>query len=64
EKAQDEYKETPSYRVLKEEGPDHNKNFTVGVYIGKELIAQGDGASKQEAQRNAAQAGLEQKGWI
>lgn len=64
EKSQEEYKETPSYRVIKEEGPDHNKNFTVGVYIGNDLIAKGTGSSKQEAQRSAAHAGLEEKGWI
>lgn len=64
EKAQEEYKETPSYKVIKEEGPDHDKNFTVGVYVGNELVAKGSGASKQEAQRSAAQAGLEKKGWI
>lgn len=64
EKSQEEFKETPSYRVIKEEGPDHNKNFTVGVYIGNDLIAKGTGSSKQEAQRSAAHAGLEEKGWI
>lgn len=64
EKSQEEFKETPSYRVIKEEGPDHNKNFTVGVYIGNEMVAQGSGSSKQEAQRSAANAGLKAKGWI
>lgn len=64
EKSQEEYKETPSYRVIKEVGPDHDKSFTVGIYVGNKLIAEGSGASKQEAQRAAAQAGLEEKGWI
>lgn len=64
EKAQEEYKETPSYRVLSEKGPDHNKIFTVGIYVGNKLIAQGDGSSKQEAQREAANSGLKSKGWI
>ncbi|KKP69044.1 MAG: Ribonuclease 3 [Candidatus Moranbacteria bacterium GW2011_GWE1_35_17] len=64
EKSQEHFKMTPSYRILKEEGPDHDKNFTVGVYIGDELIAQGNGASKQEAQREAAQEGLKVKGWM
>lgn len=64
EKSQEHFKMTPSYRILKEEGPDHDKNFTVGVYIGDDLVAQGNGSSKQEAQREAAQAGLAAKGWI
>ena len=54
---------TPNYKVLSEEGPDHNKRFVVGVYIGKELVAQGDGTSKQEAQVAAAEKALEVKGW-
>lgn len=64
EKSQEHFKVTPSYRILKEEGPDHDKNFTVGVYVGDELIAQGNGASKQEAQREAAQEGLKAKNWL
>ncbi len=54
---------TPNYKVLKETGPDHNKEFTVGVFLDKELIAIGSGTSKQEAQITAAQAGLEAKRW-
>jgi ribonuclease III len=64
EKSQEHFKMTPSYRILKEAGPDHDKNFTVGVYVGDELIAQGEGSSKQEAQREAAQEGLKVKGWM
>jgi len=63
EEAQDKVGITPNYRVISEAGPDHNKKFVVGVYLGDEEIAQGEGASKQEAQRNAAKAGLEMKGW-
>jgi len=63
EVAQDKEGVTPNYRVLSESGPDHNKKFVVGVYIGDEKIAEGEGCSKQEAQRNAAKAGLEVKGW-
>jgi len=63
EEAQDKIGITPNYRVISEAGPDHNKKFVVGVYLGDEEIAQGEGASKQEAQRNAAKAGLEMKGW-
>lgn len=54
---------TPQYRVLRESGPDHDRRFIAGVYIGDELVAEGEGLSKQEAQRNAAKVGLEEKGW-
>lgn len=63
EKAQEKVKVTPSYRVVKEWGPDHDKHFIVGVYLGEELVAEGEGNSKQEAQREAAKKGLEAKGW-
>ena len=63
EKAQENNGHTPSYNVLSETGPDHNKRFVVGLYIGQELVAEGDGHSKQEAEQAAAQAGLEKKGW-
>lgn len=45
---------TPSYHVLSEDGPDHDKTFTVGVYVLKQLKGQGTGHSKQEAEGNAA----------
>jgi ribonuclease-3 len=54
---------TPSYRVISESGPDHDKKFVVGVYLGDEEIARGEGNSKQQAQREAARAGLKVKGW-
>ncbi|OGI37686.1 MAG: ribonuclease III [Candidatus Moranbacteria bacterium RIFOXYD1_FULL_44_12] len=54
---------TPNYRVISESGPDHDKKFVVGVYLEDEEVAQGDGNSKQQAQREAAKAGLEAKGW-
>jgi len=63
EEAQDRVGITPSYRVLEESGPDHDKKFVVGVYLGEELIAQGEGKSKQEGQRKAAEKALEIKGW-
>ena len=50
--------ETPAYRTIKEEGPDHNKTFTVAVYVGKSLIASATGHSKQEAQTIAAKQGI------
>jgi ribonuclease III len=63
EKAQEIDQTTPHYEVLKEWGPDHDKQFLVGVFLGEKKIAEGEGSSKQEAQRNAAKAGLEAKGW-
>jgi ribonuclease-3 len=54
---------TPSYHVEKEWGPDHDKHFIIGVYIGGEKIAEGEGTSKQSAQRRAAEKGLSVKGW-
>ena len=63
EKAQEEYGLTPHYRVLKETGPDHNKIFEVGLYIGEELIEKGKGSSKQEAQVAAAERGVKKKEW-
>ena len=49
---------TPQYRVLSEEGPDHEKMFTVGVYVNEELRAKGSGPSKQNAQVAAAEIAL------
>ncbi len=63
EKSQDIYGVTPLYRVLSESGPDHDKQFIVGVYIGDEQIASGEGHSKQEAEQAAASSGLTVKGW-
>ena len=54
---------TPSYETLSEIGPDHNKRFTVGVFIGAAEIARGVGQSKQEAEQSAAIAGLDKMGW-
>jgi ribonuclease-3 len=50
---------TPVYRVLSEEGPDHEKTFTVGVYVGSKVIGKGVGPSKQAAQVAAAAEALE-----
>lgn len=54
---------TPTYNVLKENGPDHNKEFETGVYIGEELIATGKGSSKQKAEEAAAENALITKEW-
>lgn len=61
--AQEKRSITPSYETLSEVGPDHDKIFTVGVFIGSEEIARGEGQSKQEAEQAAAQAGLDKTGW-
>lgn len=63
EAAQEHKGITPNYETLKEVGPDHDKHFTVGVFIGKEEVARGEGQSKQEAEQAAAQAGLSARGW-
>ena len=63
ERAQAETDITPAYELLRESGPDHDKTFTVGLYIGKELMATGSGHSKQEAEQVAAREGLKRRGW-
>jgi len=63
EKAQEIVSVTPSYEVVKEFGPDHDKQFTVAVFLGKERVAEGEGKSKQEAEQEAAKLGLEAKKW-
>ncbi len=63
EEAQERVGITPSYQVLRESGPDHAKKFVIGVYLEDELVAQGEGTSKQEAQMAAAQKALKIKKW-
>ena len=63
EKAQEKEGVTPVYKILSEWGPDHDKHFVTGVYLGDKLIAQGEGMSKQEAHQQAAEAGLKKKKW-
>lgn len=63
EKAQEEKGITPHYKILDESGPDHAKNFIVGLYLEEDLIAKGEGLSKQEAQVAAASAGLIKLDW-
>lgn len=63
EEAQEQVGITPSYEVLRDHGPDHDKHFVVGVFLGKELVAEGEGPSKQAAQEEAARNGLHAKGW-
>jgi len=54
---------TPSYNLVQQSGPDHDKRFIVGVFLASEKIAQGEGRSKQEAEQAAAEKGLQVKGW-
>lgn len=60
EYVQDKRLPAPVYKVLKSEGPDHAKVFTVGVYIDDSLYAQGKGRSKSEAEKDAAKKALAQ----
>lgn len=63
EKSQEVFGVTPIYKTLFETGPDHDKHFTVGVFLDNVQVALGDGKSKQEAEQDAAQKGLVTKGW-
>jgi ribonuclease-3 len=63
EKAQEEAGVTPLYKTIREEGPDHSKKFTVGVYLKDVLIGEGSGDSKQDAEQKAARKALEVKKW-
>jgi len=63
EKAQEKVGITPVYEAIKEWGPDHEKHFIIGVFINKEIIAKGEGSSKQEAEEAAAKNALEIKKW-
>ena len=63
EEAQERVGITPTYKVMKEWGPDHARHFIVGLFLGSELIAEGEGPSKQAAQEEAAKEGLHKKEW-
>jgi ribonuclease-3 len=54
ELSQERQGHTPQYKVMEENGPDHDKVFTVGVYLDGKLYGQGQGSSKQAAQQSAA----------
>ena len=62
ELAQEKFRITPSYRVLSEEGLDHNKRFVVGLFLGDRKMGEGTGSSKQEAQQQAAREALKSLG--
>ncbi|GBD34023.1 Ribonuclease 3 [bacterium HR34] len=59
ELVQERFSITPSYKILEEWGPDHDKHFVAGVYINDRLISKGEGTSKQEAELEAARKALE-----
>lgn len=56
---QEKYKTSPDYKILDENGPDHAKEYTAGVFLNGDLIAKGLGHSKQEAEKDAAQKAME-----
>jgi ribonuclease-3 len=64
EKSQEYLNVTPSYKVIHEAGPDHDKHFTIGIFFGNDLIAEGKGKSKQEGEQAAAHKALEVKEWL
>jgi len=59
EVVQSRWQTTPSYRLLKTEGPDHARRFTVQVVLGGKPLGEGEGRSKQMAEKDAAQQALE-----
>ena len=63
ELAQEHTNITPTYETLTQEGPDHDRVFTVGVFLNKEKIGEGKGRAKQEAEQEAALNAIEEKGW-
>lgn len=63
ELSQDKVSITPSYEMVSQEGPDHDRMFTVGVFLKTEQVASGKGRSKQEAEQDAAEKAIEVKGW-
>lgn len=58
ETIQEKYKTSPLYKIVKEEGPDHDKSYTSAVFINNKLLAEGSGKSKQEAEKEAAKNAL------
>ncbi len=63
ELAQEKFGVTPTYKVLDESGPDHARQFKVGLYLKKDLVATGEGSSKHEAQVAAAKEALQKNKW-
>jgi len=63
ELAQENVSVTPTYKTISQTGPDHDRVFTVGVYLKSDFIAEGKGLSKQEAEQQAAEQAIVAKGW-
>lgn len=63
ELAQERASITPTYETIGQTGPDHDRVFTVGVYLRHEKVAEGEGQSKQEAEQQAAERAISAKGW-
>ena len=63
EMAQEHANVTPTYETLSQQGPDHDRVFTVGVFLGKQKVAEGQGRSKQEAEQAAAVKAVQAKNW-
>jgi ribonuclease-3 len=61
---QEKFGVTPRYDTVRENGPDHDKTFTVAVFFGEEQKTEGSGKSKQEAEQEAARKILEENKWI
>ncbi len=55
---------TPSYRLVSQEGPSHNREFTVEVMLGEEIAGRGHGRNKQTAEQEAAYFALASRGWV
>lgn len=59
EEAQEKKGQTPQYKVIEESGPDHDKRFVVGVFLGNTKAGEGVGSSKQRAEQAAAENALD-----
>lgn len=57
--AQEKFKQSPHYKILKTHGPDHAKQFVVAVYLQGKLLGKGEGSSKQVAEEQAATQALQ-----
>lgn len=55
---------TPSYRLVSQEGPSHNREFTVEVMLGEQVAGRGQGRNKQTAEQEAARTALQNRGWL
>lgn len=61
--AQEKSGVTPVYQLIHDEGPDHDKTFTMGAYIGDRIVGKGKGSSKQSAEQKAAEDALKRLKW-